>query len=65
MSNLVAQDTSPSAFELRPMAVSPEKSERRTGVRHRSAWKVIDVAELWQSRALLFYRSWRDIKSLR
>lgn len=47
---------------LHPVAGQEPGSAATTVIRPVTGWRVIDVAELWRYRELLFFLIWRDIK---
>jgi len=55
-------NVTPPAVGMTPAAgaVTPELPE--TIIEPRPGWKMVNVRELWRSKELLFYLSWRDIK---
>jgi lipopolysaccharide transport system permease protein len=40
----------------------PHSSETTTVIRPPAGWQLINVAELWQARDLLYFLAWRDVK---
>lgn len=49
--------------ECVPLATAlPARLGELTVIEHKPGWRLIDVAELWRYRELLFFLTWRDIK---
>ena len=60
--DVLCEDESPPLGRVSTGGVDAQHGKPLTVFEHRSGWRVVDLAELWRYRELLFFLTWRDVK---